>query len=418
MSRIILHCDLNNFYASVECLHHPEWRGRPVAVCGRQEARHGIVLAKNMQAKGCGVKTGETIWQARQKCPDLLVAAPHPELYLRYSGLTRAIMNRYSDRVEPFGIDEAWLDVTRCPLARQAGGPAVADDLRRRIREELGLTASVGVADNKIFAKLASDLRKPDATTVITQANYRAQVFPLPVEDLLYVGPATRRKLNRTGVYTIGELARCQRGMLRGLLGKWGETLWVFANGLDREPVAVLGDAAAVKSVGNSITTARDLTCEQDARIILYALAESVAERLRLDGLEGTVVQLWVRDNALQSLERPQTLRRPTAAASDLAAAALELLRAHAGFDPPLRALGVRACGLIPARRDTQLSLLEDRTLPSKQQRLEQTIDDIRRRFGHFALQRGVMLTDPALSSLNPVEDHVIHPVPYFDVRR
>ena len=311
MDRTILHVDLNNFYASVECLYRPEIRGMPVVVAGDVEARHGIILAKNYPAKELGVKTGEAIWQAKQKCPGLIIVPPDFKKYLRFSKMAREIYADYTDRIEAFGIDEAWLDVSGSQEIFGTG-PVIADTIRRRLGEEIGLTASVGVSFNKIFAKLGSDMKKPDATTVITEENFRQKVWPLPVGELLYVGRATKRKLVSRAIFTIGDLARRDMNDLKLLLGVWGETLWHFANGLDLDPVRQVGEDSLIKSVGNSTTTARDLLNEEDVKIIMYVLAESVAARLRIHGLRCSTVAISVRDNELLSFERQGKLPTPT----------------------------------------------------------------------------------------------------------
>ena len=269
--RTILHVDLNSFYASVECLYHPELRNLPVAVTGDVEARHGIILAKNQLAKQFNVKTGEAIWQAKQKCPKLICLPADYRKYLRFSRLAKTICADYTDRIESFGIDENWLDIGGS--AQLFGtGPEIADTIRRRFREELGITASVGVSYNKIFAKLGSDMKKPDATTVITADNFREKVWPLPVEDLLYVGRATQRKLNSRMIKTIGDLANADLRTLKILLGVWGEVLHQYANGMDNSPVRLSGEESIVKSIGNSTTTLRDLVNEDDAKMIFLCV--------------------------------------------------------------------------------------------------------------------------------------------------
>ena len=303
MERIILHSDCNSFYASVECLHHPEIREKPVAVGGDIEQRHGIILAKNQLAKQFHVSTGEAIWQAKQKCPELIVLPPDFPLYLRFSRLARDIYLDYSSRVEPFGLDEAWLDITSRENQKDKG-EKTAQEIRKRIREELGITVSIGVSYNKIFAKLGSDYQKPDAVTLITKENYRQIAWPLPVSDLLYVGPATKRKLNGFGVHTIGELAQTPVEILRSKFGKIGDILWCFSNGLDSSPVADFQNQPIVKSIGNSTTTPRDLERDEDVKMILYVLADSVARRLREQGLKGRTIHSSVRDNSLFSFTR------------------------------------------------------------------------------------------------------------------
>lgn len=235
--RVVLHSDLNNCYASIECMLDPSLRGKYVAVCGNTEERHGIVLAKNQLAKQRGVKTGDVIWEAKQKCPELTIVPPHMDQYLKYSKLVREIYLRYSPEVEAFGIDESWIELTGSPLLQRYSGEEVAHQIRRTVKEETGLTVSVGVSFNKIFAKLGSDLKKPDAVTCISRESFKDQIWPLPASDLLYVGRATKAKLDRYGIYTIGQLAGASPDFLTMLLGKNGNMLWRFANGLDTSRV-------------------------------------------------------------------------------------------------------------------------------------------------------------------------------------
>jgi DNA polymerase-4 len=411
MERTILHVDLNNFYAAVECLYRPELRDKPVAVCGDAEARHGIVLAKNYPAKVLGIKTGEAIWQAKQKCPDLVVLPPDFKKYMRFSGLARAIYADYTDQIEPFGIDEAWLDVTGS-VNLFGSGAVIADIIRRRFKEELGLTGSVGVSFNKIFAKLGSDLKKPDATTMITRDNFQELVWPLPVGELLYVGRSTRRKLQNRAISTIGDLAKRDIEPLRMLLGVWGETLWGFANGLDTAPVRQVGEESLIKSVGNSTTTHRDLLNTEDVKLIVYVLAESVAARLRRHGLKCTTVAISVRDKELLSFERQGKLLTPTFVSGDIAKKAMDLFAVNYHWHIPIRSIGVRGCELVTANDHTQIDLFDDSKL--QRQDIEQTIDAIRSRFGHYSIQRCAMLMDRKLTGFNPKDDHVIHPVSYF----
>lgn len=413
--RVILHADLNGFYASVECLYHPEWRQKPVAVSGDAQNRHGIILAKNEIAKRFGIKTGEVIWQARQKCPELIVLTADYARYIRYAHLMRQILNDYSDQVESFGLDEAWIDITGS-MRLLGDGRFLADQIRHRVREELGLTCSVGVSYNKIFAKLGSDLKKPDATVVISPQNYQDKVWPLPVQNLLYVGPSTRRRLNRVGIRTIGNLACLDRKDAQYLLGKWGETLWFFANGLDDSVVHQSDAREMIQSVGNSTTTPRDLNTDTDVRIILTVLSESVASRLRAYGLRCQTMQISIRDHHLMTIERQQKMDRPTDLTRDLVRQAWLLFQQHWDWERPIRSLGVRGCDLVTADRLEQIRLLDDPHRYDREKNLEQTIDDIRGRFGYFSIQRGLMLSDRQLSGLNPKEEHVIHPVTFPDL--
>lgn len=411
MARTILHCDLNSFYASVECLYRPELFGKPVVVGGDVEARHGIVLTKNTLAKQAGVKTGEALWQAKQKCPGLICLPPDYRKYLRFSRLARNIYADYSDRIESFGIDECWISVTGSTHLFGEGAQ-IADTIRRRLREELGITGSVGVSFNKIFAKLGSDLKKPDATTIITQENFRDVVWPLPVGELLYVGRSTQNKLENRGVFTIGELARRDVHSLRLQLGVWGETLWNFANGLDNAPVSLSGEESFIKSIGNSTTTPRDLVNEEDVKLVLFVLAESVAARLRCHGLKCRTVAIHVRNNELFSFERQGKLPAPSFISSDIVRRAMELFRQYYTWDKPIRSIGVRGADLVTAARLVQLDLFE--TNKEEQEELERTVDRLRERFGPYCIQRCALLQDAKLTGFNPKDDHVIHPISYF----
>ena len=412
MERIILHSDMNNFYASVECLYHPELRGKPVAVAGDPEARHGIVLAKNYPAKACGVQTGDPLWMARQKCPDIVFTPPHYDRYMQFSTAAREIYSEYTDQVEPYGLDECWLDVTGS-IALFGDGRAIADELRRRIRQELGVTASVGVSYNKIFAKLGSDMKKTDATTVITIERFKEIVWPLPVSDLLYVGRATHAKLKRYCIKTIGDLAAADQRFLQRLLGQNGMMLWCFANGLDTSPVSNIGAKSLIHSIGNSTTAPRDLVTDEDIKITLYVLCESVSARMREYDFVCDTVQLGVRDNELQSYERQGKLPYPNRTAKALFEKAFELYKRNHLSGKPVRSLSVRACRLS-VRENEQLSLMPDVAAIQKQEELESAVDALRNRFGHFSVQRGLLLTDLQLSSLNPKDDHVIHPESFF----
>ncbi|MDR3560560.1 MAG: DNA polymerase IV [Negativicutes bacterium] len=411
MARTILHVDLNSFYASVECLYHPELQEFPVAVTGDAEARHGIILAKNNMAKGFGIKTGEVLWQARQKCPGLVCVSADYRKYLRFSRLARAIYEDYTDQIESFGIDECWLDVTGS-VSLFGSGAMIADTIRARMREELGITASAGVSWNKIFAKLGSDIKKPDATTVITKENYREAVWPLPVGELLYVGRSTRKKLENRAIFTIGDLATRDVHALRLLLGIWGETLSHFANGLDEAPVTRVGDESFVKSVGNSTTTVRDLVNEEDVKLIIFVLAESVAARLRRHGLKCRTVAIHVRNTELFTFERQGKLAVPSFVSGDIAGKAMELFRQHYRWDKPIRSIGVRGADLVTAGGHVQLDLFDRDS--GDAEALEKAVDGIRRRFGPYSLQRCALLQDRRLTGFNPKDDHVIHPVSFF----
>jgi DNA polymerase-4 len=413
LDRVILHSDLNNFYASVECLHRIEIRNKPVAVCGDPAARHGIVLAKNYLAKATGIKTGEAIWQAQQKCPGLIVVPPNFPLYLRFSRLARSIYASYTNQVESFGLDEAWLDVAgSCKIF--GDGIKIANEIRERIKFEMGVSASVGVSYNKIFAKLGSDLKKPDATTVISRDNFKQIVWPLPAGDLLYVGHATKNKLARYGIHTIGDIANTSPKFLKSFLGKWGEVLWSFANGYDNSPVISMGEEALIKSVGNSITTPRNLETDEDVQLILYVLSESVSARMREHGFKCRTAQIYVRDKNLFSFTLQDKFHKPTNLSTDLAEKAFSLFLANYSWLNPIRSIGLRGCDLVAADTHEQLSLFEDEKQRIKQEQIEITVDALRRRYGHFSVQRAILLKDSDLGRINPKEDHVIHPISFF----
>ncbi len=411
--RVILHSDLNSFYASVECLYNPAIRDKPVAVGGDPEARHGIILTANIVAKrGFGIKAGQAIWQAKQKCPELIVLPPNYSRYIRFSKLAREIYRYYTDLIESFGIDEAWMDATESTKLF-GSGETIANEIRQKIREELGITASIGVSYNKIFAKIGSDIRKPDATTVITEDNFKQLVWSLPVKDLLYVGTSTFRKLANIGLVTIGDLANSPVGFLKNMLGKWGEYLWTFANGYDTSPVLKLDHVGTIKGIGNSMTTPRDLETNEDVKLMFYVLAESVAERLRRHNFKGGTVQIHIRDNELVSIERQAKLAVNSFVSREIAEKAFEIFESSWKWEKPIRSIGVRATDLITADSCRQLSIFDDESRRVQMEKLEYSIDDIRRRFGHYSVQRGLLLTDSRLNS-NPIEENVIFPVSYF----
>ena len=414
MERVLAHCDQDCFYASVEILHHPLLRGKPVAVGGDVEARHGIILTKSYEAKRCGVKTAMAIWEAQRVCPDLIVLPPNYPLYLRFSRMFRELLSEYSDLVEPFGLDEAWADLTILSNGSLRAGAEIAKEIQQRVRFEMGITVSIGVSFNKIFAKLGSDLRKPAGLAAITPQNYKRLVWPLPAGDLLGVGRATEKKLHSWGIHTIGDLANTSPEALHGHLHKWGLFLHMFANGQDDSPVTALGEEAAVKSVGNSTTTPRDLENEQDCKLVFYGLAESVAERLRDLGLRGRTVQISLRDNTLLSFERQLTLPKSTCLASELAAAAMKLLRENYNWQKPLRSIGVRATQLETEHTQQQLSFFEDALARERRVKIERTMDGIRGRFGHHAIDVAFMALDKKLTAADYKSEHVIHPVGYF----
>ena len=420
MDRVILHSDMNSFYASVEQAERPELRGKPIVVAGKEELRHGIVLTKSIEAKRYGIKTAEALWQARAKCPGLIVLPPRYKLYRRYSEMARAIYYQYTDLVEPFGLDECWLDITGSLHLHGGDALVVAREISERVKAELGCTVSVGLSWNKIFAKFGSDYKKPDAITPITRANYRDIVWASPVRELLYVGPATERKLNARGIRTIGELAAAPDSYLKRRFGKIGFVLRTFARGEDTTPVkpydpTVRDVSRIVKSYGNGLTAPHPITCEADAKALIWILAESVAQRMREDGVRARTIALGVRnDTDLSGYGCQVKLPKPSAATRHVAQAAWAMLLAREPLDEahPIRALHVRATDLVEMPPVQQLSLFENPE-PAWEQ-LDSCIDDLRRRFGNTCIVRGVELLDDSLCGLDIKDENTVHPVGYF----
>lgn len=406
MDRVIFHCDLNSFYASVELLGYPELRGKPVAVCGDPASRHGVILAKNEPAKAKGVRTAETVWQARRKCPGLVLLPAHHDKYRYYSKLAGEFYRRYTDLVEPFGIDESWLDVTGT-LHLFGGDPkALADRLRAEMKKELGLTISVGVSFNKIFAKLGSDYKKPDATTVITRENFKTIVWPLPVTDLLFVGRASGNLLAAHGVHTIGDLAAMPRETAVRLLGKNGEQLHTYATGEEHSPVRPAGEAPPPKSVGNGLTFPRNLVGEEEIRAGVEMLADRVAVRLRQCGMKCTTVQVAVRSPDFKTVSRQKKTAAPTQVSREIFRCAAELLADSWNWSAPVRALTITGVGLLPEEEaGDQMNLFAPQAARrrEKQEKLERTMDQLREKYGTNVIRFASRGT-PAARSLTGAE--------------
>jgi Nucleotidyltransferase/DNA polymerase involved in DNA repair len=394
--RIILHCDLNCFFASVELLSHPDLREVPTAVCGDPASRHGIILAKNEPAKRLGIVTAETIWQARKKCPSLVLLPPHHELYRSYSKKVNDIYGQYTDLVEPFGIDESWLDLTGSAHLFGGDPKEIADEIRGRVRRELGLTLSVGVSFNKVFAKLGSDYKKPDATTVISRENWRAIVWPLPVGVLLFAGRAARQALEQHGIRTVGELAACPPEVPETLLGKMGRQLWDYANGLEHEPVRSRYDREPVKSVGSGTTFSRDLTTRDQARSGIDLLADSVAVRLRRCGMYAGGVQLTLRTPDFKTISRQKQFSSPTHLMRELSGGAMELLNSAWKPPAPIRMLTVTAISLTPSGETFEQEDLfaADPSDRERRGKLELAMDGIRGKYGMDAIRFGKKAAD------------------------
>ncbi len=383
----------------MECHLDPKLKGHPVAVTGDPEKRHGIVLAKNYEAKKFDIQTGEALWQAKQKCPNLICVPPHYDEYEKFSQAAKAIYAHYTDRVESYGMDECWLDVTES--RRLFGdGKKIADEIRERIKKELGVTVSIGVSFNKIFAKLGSDMKKPDATTVIDKLNFRDQIWHLPVGELLYVGRSSREKLENLGITTIGRLARTPLETMRYFMGKNGEMLWTFANGLDMSPVAKINEETLIKSVSCGNTSHRDLICDDDIRCALLPLCTKVSSRLRGYGFFCRTVKLYVRDFELSSYERQKKLPVPSRTASEIFKAAHELFLANHSSGKPVRSLSVQASDLVYTE-EIQLSLDPEIMKMQRREFLEAACDRLDARYGKGTVFRGVYLADPEIAGLH-----------------
>ena len=400
-SRLIFHCDCNNFFASCECLDHPELKNIPMAVAGDPQDRHGIVVAKNELAKRAGVKTTDTVWAARRKCPGIVFVRPRNRLYSQVSHAVNEIYLSYTDYVEPASIDESFLDLTGCLSYYGMTAGELADELRRRVREEIGVTISVGVSFNKTFAKMGSDYKKPDATTIITPENYRTLLWPLPVTDMLFVGKSSASRLAEKGIDTIGALAMQPRERLREWLGKGGEALWCACNGLDEAPVHLYTDRADSKNISRGMTFRRDLTTEGDVLLGVNRLSERVAEQLRREGLRGGVVQVHIKSPQLKSISRQATLPYGVCTQRDIADSAMALLRAHwpIGVSNPIRAITVGVSDLARAgERPEQISLFDLQNTGDthsfaareKREKLEKAVDEIRVKHGSSAVIHGL----------------------------
>ncbi len=391
MERTILHCDLNNFYASVECRDRPELAGVPVVVGGDIRARHGIVLAKNELAKKYGIQTAETLWQACQKCPSLVVVPPRMEEYLKVSRRVRKIYCDYTDMVEPFGIDECWLDVTGS-FRLFGDGRQIADAIRERVKREEGICISVGVSFNKIFAKLGSDYKKPDAVTEFPRSSMKEKIWPMDAGAMLGVGKATRGKLGRMGIHTIGDLAQTDRVLLKSLFGKLGDTLWEYANGLECSRVRYEYERTSPKSIGHSVTCPHDLTSAEEIHRVLLALSEEVSRKLRREHLYAFGICLVLKDNSLSSVERQCRLQEPARGVREMVQAADRLLFQTCRFARPIRMVGIRAGALVREEEYAQTSLYLDAQLREKEERIDRKIDTLRERFGNQVIQRASLL--------------------------
>lgn len=385
--RTILHCDCNGFYASVECSLKPELRNVPMAVCGNPENRHGIILAKNDLAKKYNIKTAETIWQAKAKCPDLVLVEPHHKLYQEYSHNINELYRQYTDLVEPFGIDESWLDVTASKNLF-GSGVEIADTLRKRIKKEFNITISVGVSFNKIFAKLGSDYKKPDATTEFSSENWKSLIHPLPVGDLLFVGIKAQEKLKSLCINTIGDLASSDRNILISQFGKMGDTLWIYANGLDDSPVISSGKDEEIKSVGNGNTFKKDLTEWDEICFGVKCLSESVAHRLREKQLKCSTLSVAIKDPDFNTTSKQKKLTYPTYISREISSSAIELIKSFWPEGKPIRTITITGTNLIkenqafvPLTLFEEDKIIDDRR--KKLEKLEATVDKLKEKYGN-----------------------------------
>lgn len=396
MERVILHCDLNNFYASVECKKHPELKDKPVAVSGNPKTRTGIILAKNMIAKKYGIQTGEVIWKAKQKCPDLICLAPHHEEYAIISKKVRQIYLRYTNFVEPFGLDECWLDVTHSTKLFGTG-KEIADKIREDVKREIGLTISVGVSFCKMFAKLGSDLKKPDATTVISKENYKAIVYPLPVQDLMFVGKSRLKQLNKLGIYTVKQLAQADESILTHHFGICGKQLLDIAQGKDQSIVSDYENLKAIKSIGNGLTATNDITNFEQANQLIYYLAENVSHRLRKHHLAGFCINFDIKDTNLKTINFSKTITRPINNANEIAKECVKLLNKNWNFNSKntnIRALRISVSTLVDDNSYTQLDIFFDYNKQKRQQNQDKGIDKIREKYGYGTIRRGILLNN------------------------
>ncbi len=396
MERVILHCDLNSFYASVEIYKNPSLRGKPVAVCGEQAERHGIVLAKSDPAKKAGVQTGEAIWQAKQKCPDLIIVPPSFDDYLVFSQKARRIYEEYTDLVEPFGLDECWLDVT-ASRALFGTGEQIAEEIRRRMKEEVGLTISVGVSFNKVFAKLGSDLKKPDAVTVIPKDRFKEMLWHLPASDMIGVGPSTANTLGHCGVITLGDLATAPVEYLRYRLGKAADILVSHANGLDKSPVNHMDYRPPIKSIGRGMTCVTDLLEDEEVWQVISGLSQDVSHRLRKHCLTAGGIQLSIKDQHLCTRQVQCTLERSTQSFLEIAQTAQQLFISTYDWRYNVRALTVRAINLSPANAPQQLGFLDEHIRSERRDKAELAIEAVRQKYGKAAIEMGSRIKSPKL---------------------
>ncbi len=411
MDRIILHSDLNNFYASVECMENSELKNKAIAVCGSPQNRHGVVLAKNIIAKSKGIKTGDTVNEAKQKCPDIIFVEPRFDKYIEISKKVRSIYYDYTNLIEPFGIDECWLDITNSiPLFPSA--LHIAREIKERIKEEIGITVSIGISFNKIFAKLGSDMKKPDAITVINKDDFKNKIWALPISELLYAGKSTTKTLRRLNIFTIGDIAKANPYIIKQHLGKNGVMLQLYAQGKDTTPVNSIEYKREIKSIGNGTTTPFDLTNIDDIKIILILLSESISKRLMNKNLYCQTISLAIKFNNLELIERQIPITVATNSAEIIFKKALEIYK-NEEITLPVRALSIRCCNIIN-KIVIQESLLNKYSKLEKYKKLDNMREKIRQEYGWNGLQKAIMLINKRLSNLNPTDDNTLQKIAFY----
>lgn len=389
--RKILHCDLNNFFASVSLLYNPTLYNLPVAVTGNEKERHGIILAKNEIAKSYGVKTAEAIWEAKAKCPNLVTIPAMYDKYHEFSKKAQQIYAKYTDQIEPFGIDECWLDVTGSTVLF-GDEIEIAHKIKREIKEKLGITVSVGVSFNKVFAKLGSDMKKPDAVTVISRENFKEKVWPLPINDLLFVGKSTAEKLNKSGIFTIGDVSLLTKETLKKLLGKNGETLYSYALGEDNSPVITPTKNDKPKSIGRSVTPPQDINNNEDVWKIFLNIAEDIARQLNRHELYAATVQVHTRTTTLLVKEFSHTLSKPTNISIQIAKTGMELFKQNYPWSIPLRSVGLRVTNLKDNSFAEQLDLFQNDSTDNKDEIIENSLNTVRQKFGNKSIKRATVI--------------------------
>ena len=398
MKRVILHSDMNACYASIEAKLNPKLKGIPMAVAGSPENRHGIILAKSEEAKKMGVKTGEPIWQAKAKCPSLTLVPPHYEQYLKHSKMARNLYYEYTNQVEPFGLDECYLDVTGS-IHLFGSGEEIANEIRKRMKQELGISVSIGVSFCKIFAKLGSDMKKPDAVTIISEDKFKEKVWPLGVREMVGIGKATENKLNKIGIFTLGDLAKAPVDILKNLLGVNGIYLWQYANGLDVRPVVDRDHTEPIKSIGNSSTCKRDLINNEEVFNVMQELAFSVSRRLREAKLEACGVEVYVRNNELQSWNFSTSLEMASQSSIILVKSAMDIFKEKYKWSLPVRAIGIRAINLRNEGGGSQMDVFLNHEDFKKSEDIDTTLYNIRKKYGKDSVTFAALKRDIGLPS-------------------